>query len=202
MAFTRLLLITSLLAPMSALGGCAGGTKAVRGDDVEGLDYHAMSTSLDKRDLQKAMHENMQAMKNSAVIQRWQAEERPPVSVLPIRNETSEHIDSALQALITDIETELINWGAVRVVSMENQQQMLAEIRKQYAEGFDQTQISHWGKQLGSRYFVTGKVFSTDERVGEQRRVQYYMFIRVMSVETAEILFQNKVAITKAIIAD
>ena len=79
---------------------------------------------------------------------------------------------------------------------------MLAEIRKQYAEGFDQKHIAHWGKQLGTRYFVTGKVFSTDERVGEQRRVQYYMFVRVMSVETAELLFQNKVENTKAIIAD
>lgn len=198
MAWTRMFLISMLFAA----GGCGGGTRAVRGDDVEGLDYHAMSTGLDKRDLQKALHESMQAMKTSAVVQRWSAENRPGVAALPMRNETSEHIDSALQALITDVETELINWGGVKVISMQDQQQLLQQIRQQYSEGFDQSQIAHWGKQIGARYFVSGKVFSTDERVGEQRRVQYYMFVRVLAVETGEILFQNKVAITKAIIAD
>lgn len=195
-------LAVSIFALSSLIPGCGGGRRAVRGDDEPGLDHAAMSTSLDRRDLQKALNENMQIMRNSAIVQRWMGENRPPVAVLPMRNETSEHIDSALQALITDVETQLINWGAVRVISLENQQQMMAEIRRQYSDGFDQTQIAHWGKQIGARYFIDGKVFSTDERVGDQRRVQYYMFVRAMSVETGEVLFQNKVAITKAIIRD
>ncbi|MDD9945840.1 MAG: penicillin-binding protein activator LpoB [Myxococcales bacterium] len=195
-------LAVSIFTLSSLIPGCGGGRRAVRGDDEPGLDHAAMSTSLDRRDLQKALNENMQIMRNSAIVQRWMGENRPPVAVLPMRNETSEHIDSALQALITDVETQLINWGAVRVISLENQQQMMAEIRRQYSDGFDQTQIAHWGKQIGARYFIDGKVFSTDERVGDQRRVQYYMFVRAMSVETGEVLFQNKVAITKAIIRD
>jgi uncharacterized protein (TIGR02722 family) len=199
---SRTLFCCALIVTTLAAGGCGGGTKAVRGEDVEGLDYHAMSTGLDRRDLEKMLHENMETMRTSAVVQRWQAEDRPSVAVLPIRNETSEHVDSALQALISDIETNLINWGAVRVISQENQQQLLGEIRKQYSEGFDQAKIAHWGKQIGARYFVTGKVFSTDERVGEQRRVQYYMFIQVLNVETGEIMFQNKTSVTKAIIKD
>lgn len=182
--------------------GCSSNPHAVRGDDEPGLDYHAMSTGLDRRDLQKMLNENMETMRRSAVVQRWLAENRPPVSVLPIRNETSEHVDSALQALISDIETKLIEWGAVKVISLENQQAMLNEIRRQYAEGFNQTQIAHWGQQIGSRYFVTGKVYTTDERVGDQHRVQYYMFMQVLSVETGEILFQNKTSVTKAIVRD
>jgi uncharacterized protein (TIGR02722 family) len=189
-------------AGVLAIGGCASGPKAVRGDDEPGLDYHAMSTGLDRRDLQKMLNENMETMRRSAVVQRWLAENRPPVAVLPIRNETSEHVDSALQALISDIETKLIEWGAVKVISLESQQSMLNEIRRQYAEGFDQTQIAHWGKQIGTRYFVTGKVYTTDERVGDQHRVQYYMFMQVLSVETGEILFQNKTSVTKALIRD
>ena len=188
-----------------SVAGC-GGPHAVRGSDTPGLDYHAMSTGLDKRDLQRMMTENMQVMRNSAVVQRWTGENRPGVAVLPLRNETSEHIDSALQALISDIETELINWGAVKVISLQQQQGMIDEIRRQYAGGensaFDQTQISHWGQQVGARYFVTGKVYTTDERVGEQRRVQYYLFLQVISVETGEIMFQNKTNTTKAIIDD
>jgi uncharacterized protein (TIGR02722 family) len=182
--------------------GCAHHTRAVRGDDEPGLDSAAMSTGLDRRDLQRMLNENMEKMRTSAVVQRWMNENRPPVSVLPLKNETSEHIDGPLQALISDVETKLIEWGGVRVISLENQQDLLNEIRRQYSEGFDQSNIAHWGKQIGSRYFVTGKVYTTDERVGVQRRVQYYMFMQVIDVETGEILFQNKSNVTKAIVRD
>jgi uncharacterized protein (TIGR02722 family) len=182
--------------------GCAHHTRAVRGDDEPGLDSAAMSTGLDRRDLQRMLNENMEKMRTSAVVQRWSTENRPSVSVLPLKNETSEHIDSPLQALISDVETKLIEWGGVRVISLENQQDLLGEIRRQYSEGFDQSNIAHWGKQIGARYFVTGKVYTTDERVGVQRRVQYYMFMQVIDVETGEILFQNKSNVTKAIVRD
>jgi penicillin-binding protein activator len=196
-------LTAALLAGAGALlFACSSGPRAVRGSDEPGLDHAAMSTGLDRRDLQQMMNENMQTMRKSAVVQRWMQENRPPVAVLPIQNETTEHIDSALNALLSDIETELVNWGAVQVISLQNQQQMMEEIRRQYAGGFDQTKIAHWGKQLGTRYFVTGKVYTTDERVGDQRRVQYYLFMQVLNVETGEILFQNKTNTTKAIIRD
>ena len=182
--------------------GCSSGPRAVRGTDEPGLDDAAMSTGLDRKDLQRMKNENMQVMRNSAVVQRWMQENRPPVSVMPIQNETTEHIDSALNALLSDIETDLINWGAVQVISLQTQPQLMEEVRRQYSGGFDQTKISHWGKQIGARYFVTGKVYTTDERVGDQRRVQYYMFIQVIGVETGEVFFQNKNAVTKAIVRD
>lgn len=182
--------------------GCAHSTRAVRGDDEPGLDHAAMSTGLDRRDLQRMLNENMEKMRTSPVVQRWASENRPAVSVLPMKNETSEHIDGPLNALISDVESKLVEWGGVRVISLENQQDLLNEIRRQYSEGFDQSNIAHWGKQIGSRYFITGKVYTTDERVGDQRRVQYYMFMQVIDVETGEILFQNKTAVTKAIVRD
>jgi hypothetical protein len=179
--------------------GC-GGAEAVRGDDVAGLDNQAMSTGLDRRDLQKMLDENLRALQSSAAGRRWAEENRPAVSVIPMRNETSEHIDSALEALISDVETNLINWGVVRVISLENQAGLMEEIRRQYAGGFDQSQVATWGKQVGARYLITGKVFTTDERSEDVRRVQYYMFMQAIAVETGEVLFQNKSAVTKALI--
>jgi penicillin-binding protein activator len=200
--FCRTVLSAIALTVLSSAAGCAHHTRAVRGDDEPGLDYAAMSTGLDRRDLQRMLNENMERMRASSIVQRWSTENRPPVSVLPLKNETTEHIDGPLQALISDVETKLIEWGGVRVISLENQQGLLDQIRRQYSEGFDQSQIAHWGKQIGARYFVTGKVYTTDERVGAQRRVQYYMFMQVIDVETGEILFQNKSAVTKAIVRD
>jgi PBP1b-binding outer membrane lipoprotein LpoB len=74
------------------------------------------------------------------------------------------------------------------------------EIRRQYSGAFDQSQIAGYGKQIGAKYVVTGKVYSADERQSGERRVQYFMFIQVLSIETGEILFQHKTAVTKALI--
>jgi uncharacterized protein (TIGR02722 family) len=188
------------LAGVASLGGCAG-PRAVRGQDTPGLDNAAMSTSLDRKDLEKALKINMEAMRNSKLMARWEMEKDPTVGVLPIRNETSEHIDSALNALMTEIESQLVNFAPVRVISLEDQGSLIDEIRHQQQSGaFDQEHMARWGKQMGVRYIVSGKVFSTDERTESARRVQYYLFIRTVDVETGEILFQNQAPITKAII--
>jgi len=188
--------LAALTAPELACG-----PHPVRGEDVEGLDDEAMSTGLDRRDLQRLMHENMKALQASAVIKRWQSEQQPTVAVMPIRNETTEHVDSALQAMISDIETTLVNAGHVRIVSLEQQPQLIEEVRRQYSDAFDPTQVARWGKQVGARYFVTGKVFTTDERHEDERRVQYFMFLQVLEAETGVILFQNKTSVTKALVS-
>jgi uncharacterized protein (TIGR02722 family) len=187
-----------LLLLALALGAC--GPKAVRGSETPGLDDEAMSTGLDKKDLEKLLSENMKALQAAPVIQRWSQEDKPAIAVIPLRNETSEHIDSTLDALIGDIETTLVNAGHVRVISMDQQPKLVEEIRRQYSGAFDQSQISTYGKQIGARYVVTGKVYSADERQSGERRVQYFMFIQVLSVETGEILFQHKTSVTKALI--
>jgi len=192
-------LLGSLLLASALLGsGC--GPKAVRGENVAGLDDQAMGTGLDRRDLERMLHENMQALQSSAVIKRWQGENRPAVAVLPLRNETSEHIDSSLDALISDIETTLVNAGHVRVISLEQQPALMQQAKQQNSQGFDARNATQLGKQIGARYIVTGKVFNNDERQDGERRVQYFMFIQVLEVETADILFQNKTTVTKAIL--
>lgn len=185
---------------LSAFVAACGGPKAVRGEDVAGLDDQAMSTGLDRRDLQKLLHQNMEALQTSALVKRWEGENRPTVAIMPLRNETSEHIDGELEALISDVETTLVNAGHVRVVSLERQGQVIEEVRKQFGDAFDPAAVSRWGKQVGARYFFTGKVFTSDERMSGERRVQYYLFTQVLDAETGDILFQFKSSLTKAIV--
>lgn len=192
-------LLTAVLAT-TTLSACAS-PRAVRGSETPGLDNAAMSTSLDRKDLEQALKISMEALRTSSLMARWQAENQPTVGVLPIKNETSEHIRGALDALMTEIESQLINFAPVRVVSLQGQDELIEEIRFQQESGaFDPAQTARWGRQLGVRYIVSGKVFSTEERTQDARRVQYYLFIRTVSVETGEILFQNQAPITKAII--
>ena len=86
------LVLVSLLGTLSACGG----PTAVRGSDVAGLDDAAMSTGLDRRDLQLMLKTNLDSLQASGAVRRWEGENRPTVSVLPIRNETSEHIGGGL----------------------------------------------------------------------------------------------------------
>ena len=199
MTVSKKLGLAAIVLLSSGVAAC-GGPRAVRGEEVAGLDEEAMGTGLDKRDLQKMLHDNMNALQTSAVVQRWQGENRPSVAVLPIRNDTSEHVESALDSLISDVETVLINGGHVRVVSHENQGALVDEVKAQQSDAFDQSTVSRWGRQVGARYFVTGKIFANDERQNDERRVQYTLFMQVIEAETGEVLFQNKASVTKALV--
>jgi TolB-like protein len=159
-----------------------------------------MGTGLDKVDLQKLLSENMNAMESSAVVRRWENEQQPQLAVLPFRNETSEHIDSALDALISDVETAMITAGHVAVISLESQGMLIDQVKRQQGDEFDQGKSAEIGRQMGVKYIITGKVFSTDEKFKKERRVQYHLFMQVLHVETGQILFQNKAALTKALI--
>lgn len=192
------LLSTFLVGGVVALAGC--GPEAVRGSEVAGLDDGAMSTGLDRRDLEDMLQKNLASLQESAAVKRWEGENQPTIAVLAITNETSEHIDSALQALISKIETALINGGHVDVIDAQKQPELMERVRAQNSNAFDQSQIADWGKQVGARYFVTGKVYSVDERDDDGRRVQYFLFMRVLEAETSKILWQNEQSVTKAII--
>lgn len=194
-------LLAILLAVMAISQLACSNPTPVRGAEVEGIDDPAMSTGLDKRDLQKLMHDNMEAFIHSPLVAEWsQKGEKPRVAIYPLANETSEHIDSQLDALLSDIESYLVNSNKVTVISVERQRQMMNEIAKQHGGGFDPSQVAEVNAQLGAAYYITGKVFTSDERSEDERRVQYYMFIQVIEVATSAIRFQHKSELTKGIL--
>ncbi|MBW2528227.1 MAG: penicillin-binding protein activator LpoB [Deltaproteobacteria bacterium] len=190
----------AVVATCLLLSGC-GGKTYVRGTEVEDLDDPAMSTGLDKRDLEKLLHENLQSMMTSTTARQWNAtKSRPKVAIYPLANETTEHVDSQLQALLADVETYLVDSGLVQVISVERQRQMIAEVEKQHGGHFDPNHIVEYNRQLGAEFYVTGKVFAADERTDEGRRVQYFMFMQLIEVATSAIAWQHKSMITKGLI--
>src|ERR1700753_4206034 len=199
MVRTSRLLLVALALSAGALSGC-GGPKAVRGEEVAGLDEEALGTGLDRHDLQKMLHDNMDPLQTSAVVQRGRGEPRRSLAVRPIRNDTSEHIESSLDSLISDVETVLINGGHVRVISHENQGALGDEGKRQQSDAFDQSTVSKWCHQVGAKYFITGKIFANDERRDDERRVQYSLFMQALDAETGEVLWQNKASVTKALV--
>ena len=191
--FSSLLLVS--IASIGLATGC--GTEVVRGSNDPSIDNAAMSTGIDKDDVQRMLSENLNDLRNRPVVASWQKEGgTATISVLPFRNETSEHIDSPLHAMLSEAETWLIDTGAVRVVSSERRPELIEEMKLENSGGFDPAAISKFGKLLGVKYVLTGKVQSSDERKDDQRRVQYWFFMQVLDVESGQILWQHKAYVT------
>ncbi len=185
------------------LSAC-GSPQYVRDTEEPRLDDYTMSLGLDRKDLDRLYAENADKLFASGIVKQWEATAAsgtaPVVAIFPMRNETSEHISSQLDALLSKIETDLVNQSAADVVSHENQIDLIAEVKKQQSEAYDPARLAQYGRQLGAQFFITGKVYDSAERVGDERRVQYFMFMQVIEVETGAIKFQNEAALSKGFI--
>ena len=197
------LLLPSLSLSLLALSAC--GPKAMRGGpDTENpaLDQGAMSTTLDRVDIQYLVDQNLDSMFKSPFWARdvqGAMGDPPVVAIWPIKNATSEHLDDQMLTLLSAIETKLVNSGAVNVVSRERQAEMAAEVGVQNMDAFDPATASRLGKQIGAKYYITGKVTSVDERIKHTRRLQYTLFLQVIEVETSMIKFQFESERSKAL---
>jgi penicillin-binding protein activator len=179
--------------------GC-GGKEVVRDSNDPSIDNAAMSTGLDKDDIQRMLKENLDSLRTAPVMDMWRADKgQDTVAIFPFQNETSEHVDDMLQASLSEAETWLVEAGTVTVVSREKQNAMIAEVEGQKGAAFNPAHIALYGQQLGTKYFVTGKVYTNDERTDDKRRVQYFFFMQIIEVQTSAIRWQHKAYVTKEI---
>lgn len=173
----------------------------VRGEDAPGLDEPAMSTGLDKQDLEALFDENMdKLLKSPFYREASNGDQRHSVAVFPFRNETSEHVGPQLSALLAKVETELVNDRKVDVIDHERQDALIKEMKLQQSDLYDRDRAVEVGNRLGVDYFITGKVYDSAERTSDVRRVQYFLFMQVVSVETGKIEWQEESNLTKGLV--
>jgi uncharacterized protein (TIGR02722 family) len=190
----------AFLVPLVAVFGIGCGPEVVRGADDPSVDARALSTGLDKEDMKRSLKDTLNKLRVSPVMNEWRTTNpQPIVAIFPFQNTTSEHIDSSLDTILSEAETWLLQSNAVRVVSRQRQGEMIREVEGQQNPVFNPAHAAKYGKQLGAKYFITGKVSGNDERDPDMRRVQYFLYLQVIDVETSEIRFQGQSEITKAI---
>jgi uncharacterized protein (TIGR02722 family) len=187
-----------------SLAACSG-PRAVRGGpgtDLPNLDKAAMSTGLDREDLDYLFRDNLDKMMSSRAWASFRtAPDAPVVAIWPIRNDTTEHIENQLNTLLATVESRMVESGDVLVVSRERQREMAQEVGLQHTNAvYDPATVARLSKQVGAQYFLTGKVQAVDERADGERRVQYTLTLQLIEVETSIIRFQNTSARTKAIV--
>jgi PBP1b-binding outer membrane lipoprotein LpoB len=192
----------AFVAAVVVLPGCAN-REYVRGTDDPSVDRAAMSTSLDKDDIERSLQTLLNQMRDAPIMTEWRVKagqgDRQTVAVSPFINETDEHIDPQLDTMLSDTEGWLVNAQIARIVSQERQAEMIRQVEGAQHPVFDPRHIPQYGKQLGVKFFITGKVGAADERTDDARRVQYFIFMQVIDAETSEIRWQQKAYVTKAL---
>lgn len=193
-----LLLLVALLpalacAPRAMRGGA--------GTENPNMDQPAMSTTLDRTDIEYLVSSNLDALYDSRF---WKTDvsvssQRPVFAIWPIENATSEHLEDQMLTLLSSIETSLVNSGLVQVVARSRQSELAREIGIQQGDVYDASKATRLGKQLGAKYFVTGKLTAVDERIQKTRRLQYTLFIQIIQIETGIVEFQNETMRSKAL---
>lgn len=190
----------ALVVAAALAGAGCGGKEVVRGSQDPSIDAPAMSTGLDKDDIQRMLSECLNKLRAAPIMNDWRATSpRPIVAVFPFVNSTTEHVDPQLEAALSETESWLVDAQVVDVISRERQAQMIAEVEGQKGSAFDQRKAATYGKQLGAKYFITGKAQAADERTEDARRVQYFLFMQVIDVETSAIKWQHKAYVTKMV---
>ena len=178
----------------------ACGKEVVRGSDDPSVDRAALSTSLDKEDMKRALKDTLNKFRTSEVMNRWRTENpKPTVAVFPFQNSTSEHIDSQLDTILSETENWLLEAGTVRIIDQRRQAEFIKQVEGSQSAAFDPKHIPQYGKQMGAKYVVTGHVSGNDERNDDMRRVQYFLYLEVVDVSTSEKLGLWKSEITKAV---
>ena len=192
------LLLVALLpvlacAPRAMCGGA--------GTENPNMDQPAMSTTLDRTDIEYLVSNNLDALYDSRF---WKSDvsgaaQRPVMAIWPIENSTSEHLEDQMLTLLSSIETSLVDSGMVQVVARSRQAELAREIGIQQGDIYDASKAARLGKQIGAKYFVTGKLTAVDERIQKTRRLQYTLFLQIIQIETGIVEFQNETTRSKAL---
>jgi penicillin-binding protein activator len=193
LAFT----FVALSLPVLAVG-C--GPSVVRGSDDPSVDRAAVSTGLDKEDIKRALRDTLNKLRVAPVMNEWRTTNPPPiVAIFPFVNTSSAHVDSSMDTILSEAENWLLESNAVQVVSRQRQAEMIREVEGQQGAAFNPQHAARYGKQLGARYLITGKVSGNEERSDDMRRTQYFIYLQVLEAETSLIKFSAKSEISKAI---
>jgi penicillin-binding protein activator len=194
---TRRAGLALLAAPLllSLAPGCA--PRAVRGGAGTAnpdLDQPALGVGLDREDITYLVAQNIDSLSASRFWTQTvePATPKPIVAIWPIENRTTQHLEDQLVTILSSIETSLVNSGEVRVVARSEQEALVDEIRRQGSGMFDQATAQRAGRQLGAKYFVTGRITGVDEKLSNTRRLQYSLFMQVLDVETGLVMWQNE----------
>lgn len=163
---------------------CSCGTSVKRVDAGEQIDLSGYWNDVDVRIVCEALIAD--CLNSPRVDQAIRAHRSTPrVIVGRFRNESSEHIDTAIISSI--MEATIFNSGKLDFVAGGNLREEIRAERADQAMGHtsDET-IAAMGKELGANFMLTGTVRTIIDRSGNQSVRTYFVTAELTSIETTQ----------------
>jgi uncharacterized protein (TIGR02722 family) len=181
------LLLITVFSLAALLWGCAT-TTYVKPDTVTEVDETFTDTDL------KMMAEQMvQSIAELAVIKH--RETPPKIAMLDVGNRTSQHIDT--EGIVDKIMVSLLKTGTVRFVDREVLKEMAKEKALVETQRIDVQDAVELGQLVGADYFLTGDIMSIEKRKGTTHTAYYNLTLRLIDVNTSEIIWADEKEIKK-----
>ena len=130
---------------------------------------------------------------------RAEAGDPPTAAVIPFRNK-SEHVSGgSLTALLSRMETYLVNETPAQMIHLQNTDELYEELERQAESGEYAPVTDGSGSRVAPRFIVTGTVDSTEVANGEGRSVTYVFAIRVIDTKSGERRFEMQESVTRRV---
>lgn len=144
-----------------------------------------------------------QEMINDVLSRPWLArfetrnDRRPVLIVGEVRNRSHEHIDA--ETFIRNMERELLNSGAVRLVQGAEFRDLVRQERADQQEFASPETMKRWKRELGADLMFTGTINSIVDQHGRQRLVYYQVNLELTDMETSEKIWIGEKQIKKVV---
>jgi uncharacterized protein (TIGR02722 family) len=110
-------------------------------------------------------------------------EKRPVIVVYPIRNKTSQHINT--EQILTSIRTRLLRSGKFIFVNRDSDNVLIKEVKYQRDSGLvDRSKVKKFGKQVAPDFALTGTITEIVQKNDDIKDVFYNVSLELKNLET------------------
>jgi len=172
----------SILAPLALVAVMMVGCGTTIQYDDPGSSRN-LSTDFGASDLQQVAAAMVDSMLVFPPIAQITAVRRPVVTVNPVKNKTSQHIDT--ESITDSIRTKLIRSGKFRFIDRTTDAAAVNELKIQNDSGLvDPSTAQEIGKQIGAEYLLTANLSEIKQSAGRQTDVYYKFTMSLKSLKT------------------
>jgi len=188
--------LVSLLALVTALGSGCARLETRYGDATQETVIDNTTSWTDMQQMAEAMVDDLLTFPPMVEVTN---QRRPVIMVLPIKNNTAEHID--LESLNNTIETRVLRSGKYRFADREKLQDALKEmgLADPSLGIVNPETAAKAGKVIGAEYMLHGTI-TGDKKYVKQGTVNYYkLTMKLTGVETNIVEWINEKEILKQV---
>jgi len=184
------------LALASILGGCASTPRVTRTASDEAVD---LSGYWNDTDSQLVSREMIDDSLSRVWIENWRGanSDRPTVIVGPVRNKSSEHINT--RTFTKDLERAFVNSGRVRLVASRDERGEMRDERLDQLQNATLETAKSMGKEIGADFMLIGGINTIIDAAGGTKVRFYQVELELIQLETNEKVWIGQKKIKKIV---